>query len=167
MPKDRPKCTAICQGVEADLDDKAAVQNLLTPMFQKIHKGRISIMETVKRTLLYKFTPGELKVVAEEMAAQVEALDVVEAEKKEANDQYKDKIDRHKRLIKEAAHKINTGQEQRLIDCKVAKDHVQNVVRVYRLDTHELVEERAMTKEERQLSLVPGYVPEQDGKAAH
>lgn len=124
-------------------------------------------METVKRTLLYKFSLGELKIVAEEMAAQVEALDVVEAEKKEANDQFKDKIDRHKRLIKEAAHKINTGQEQRLIDCKVEKDHVQNVARVYRLDTYELVEERVMTKEEMQLSLVPGYAPEQDGEAAH
>jgi hypothetical protein len=166
MAKDRTKCTVIYQGTEADIDDKAAVQNLLTPMFQTIHKGA-KFMETVKRTLLYKFTPGELKVVAEEMAAQVEALDMVESDKKEANDQFKDKIERHKRLIKEAARKINTGQEQRLIDCTVDKDHVQNVVRVFRLDTHELVEERAMTKEERQLSLVPGYAPEQDGEAAH
>ncbi len=159
MAKERTKCTVIYQGQEADLDDEAAVQELLTPMFQRITRGGRG-MQTVKRTLLYKLTTSELKVVAEEMAAQVEALDVVEAEKKEANEQFKEKIDRHKRLIKEAAHKINTGQEQRLIDCQVEKEHIQNVVRVYRLDTNELVEERTMTQEERQQFLMPAVEPQ-------
>jgi len=113
------------------------------------------MQQVVKRQLLYKFTGLELKAIAQEMAAHVDSLEQVEAEKKEANDQFKERIDRFKRLIKEAAHKINTGQEQRLIDCQVEKDHVQNVVRVYRLDTNELVEERALTIEERQQFLMP------------
>ena len=107
-------------------------------------------MQTVKRNLLYKFSSLELKVIAQEMAIRVEELDKVEEEKKAVNDGFKAKIDTLKGQIRGAAHKINTGQEQRLIDCRVDKDFATNQVRVVRLDTQEVVEERALTPDERQ-----------------
>ena len=110
-------------------------------------------METIKRQLLYKFTGSELKKISQEMAYTVGELDAVEQEKKDTAAAFKDRMEVLSNKIKDAAHKINSGQEQRLIDCEVVKNFDLNVVRVYRLDTGEIVEERAMTTEERQREL--------------
>jgi hypothetical protein len=171
---DKTKCTVIYQGQEADLDDKAAVTELLTPMFQEIHGGKAPMkseievngkkftampfgegapMNTVKKNLLYQFTEAELKNIGKEMAFTVGELEGVEAEKKDAMAGFKDRMEALSTRIKDAAHKINSGQEQRLIDCEVRKDFARNVVETFRLDTYGLVEERAMTVEERQQEL--------------
>lgn len=110
-------------------------------------------MNTVKKNLLYQFTEPELKKIGQEMAFMVGELEAVEQEKKDVMAGFKDRMDALSTKIKEAAHKINTGQEQRLIDCEVRKDFARNVVEVFRLDTYGLVEERALTVEERQQEL--------------
>lgn len=171
---DKTKCTVIYQGQEADLDDKAAVTELLTPMFQEILGGKnpmkpeITVdgkkftampfgeggpMNTVKKNLLYQFTESELKKIGQEMAFTVGELEDLEQEKKDAMAGFKDRMEALSTRIKDAAHKINTGQEQRLIDCEVRKDFARNVVETFRLDTYGLVEERALTLEERQQEL--------------
>lgn len=115
--------------------------------------GKGAPMNTVKKNLLYQFTEAELKNIGKEIAFTVGELEAVEAEKKDAMAGFKDRIDALGTRIKDAAHKINTGQEQRLIDCEVRKDFARNVVETFRLDTYGLVEERAMTVEERQIEL--------------
>ncbi|TSA09394.1 MAG: hypothetical protein D4R73_07050 [Deltaproteobacteria bacterium] len=110
-------------------------------------------MNTVKKNLLYQFTESELKKIGQEMAFTVGELETLEQEKKDAMAGFKDRMESLGTKIKDAAHKINTGQEQRLIDCEVRKDFTRNIVETFRLDTYGLVEERAMTVEERQQEL--------------
>lgn len=110
-------------------------------------------MNTVKKNLLYQFTEAELKKIGQGMAFMVGELEAVDQEKKDAMAGFKDRMDALGTRIKDAAHKINTGQEERLIDCEVRKDFARNVVETFRLDTYGLVEERALTPEERQQEL--------------
>jgi hypothetical protein len=62
----------------ADLADKAAVEKLLTPMFQEIH-GRRKPMEQAKKQLMCEFTKPELEAISQALAADVDALDKIEA----------------------------------------------------------------------------------------
>jgi len=119
---------------------------------------------TIERQLPVNFTLAELREISKNLAHECVALEGVEAEKKAANEKFKDRIDGHRNRIKDAAKKINTGQENRLVECGVEKDHAHNLIRFVRLDTMETVEERAMTKEERQhhLNLPPqGPAPDE------
>lgn len=45
---------------------------------------------------------------------------------------------------------VRSGKEKRTIQCETRVDYASNAVRIYRLDTGELVSERAMEAEERQ-----------------
>jgi hypothetical protein len=45
---------------------------------------------------------------------------------------------------------VRSGKEKRQIQCETRVDYASNAVRIYRLDTGELVSERAMEAEERQ-----------------
>lgn len=94
----------IYQGKEADLEDEAAVENLLTPMFEEIHQRRNPQM---KYTRQYLFP--ELEPTAIMLASLVGQLETVEAEKKAVNDDYKERIDLLKLQIKSAAKTINEG----------------------------------------------------------
>ena len=111
MTKDRPKCTVIYQGTEADLDDKAAVHNLLTPMFQWIIEGA--------RPMKTQYLFQELEAAAIELAILVGRLEAVEDEKKAATTDFKERIDLLKMQIKNAARTINEGV-LRVADGKVA-----------------------------------------------
>lgn len=136
MSKDRTKCTVMYQGQEADLDDKAAVHNLLTPMFQGIIKGA--------RPMKNQYLFPELEATAIELAILVGRLEAVEDEKKAATTDFKERIDLLKVQIKHAARTINEGV-LRVADGKVAHGKGQPPTGAQ----------------------VPGYVPEQDGEAAH
>lgn len=101
MSKDRTKCTIIYQGQEADIDDEAAVHNLLTPMFQGIIKGA----QPMRNRYLFP----EFESTAIELAILVGRLEQVKDEKKEANADFKEQIDLLEVQIKRAAKIINEG----------------------------------------------------------
>jgi uncharacterized protein (UPF0335 family) len=108
------------------------------------------MLQETKRCLMYHFSQEELKATSVDMAFQIGVLEDLEKEKKEVNEAIKERMDSVKGKIKAAAHRIRTGQEERMVDCSICRDHLSNTIRVYRLDTQELIEERAMTAEERQ-----------------
>jgi hypothetical protein len=118
------------------MDDEKAVQELLTPMFfQETNLGVLPMRP--------KYLFPELEATAIELAILVGRLEQVEDEKKEANADFKERIDLLKFQIKQAAKTINEGV-LRVADGKVASSKGQPTG-----------------------SGVPGYVPEQDGEAAH
>lgn len=131
----RAKCTLIYQGKAAEIDDKAAVQNLLTPMFKQI----LERVKPMKNQYLFP----ELESTAIELAILVARLEQVEDEKKEANADFKERIDLLKMQIKHAARTINEGV-LRVADGKVAQG-----------------------KGQAPGAGVPGDAPKQDGEAAH
>jgi hypothetical protein len=100
---DKTKCTVIYQGWEADLEDKAAVTSLLTPMFEDIIQRRAPVK--MRRQFLFP----ELEPTAIELAYLVGQLEKVEADKKAATEAYKEAIDLLKLQIKAKAKAINEG----------------------------------------------------------
>lgn len=57
---------------------------------------------------------------------------------------------------------INNRSEEREVECRQEIDERAGVLRTYRTDSQELVEERALTKEERE-NLPPAAEPQGDG----
>jgi len=97
---------------------------------------------------------------------ETEKVDMVEAagsayrDLKKAQDdlatvkaQFQSKIKEHEAEISSLFERINTGWEMRSVPCREVKDFVTGSVVVFRDDTQELIEERAMTGEERQPAL--------------
>ena len=101
--RDKTTCTLTYQGQEADLDDKAACEALLTPMFKEIHQRR-NPMKYTRQFLFPEFEPTAI-----ELASLVGQLEAVEAEKKATNDDFKERIELLKLQIKRAAQTINEG----------------------------------------------------------
>jgi hypothetical protein len=78
-----------------------------------------------------------------------------EADLKAVKSQFNARIDKLTAERAEADIKINAGWEFRTVECEVIKEFTTNTARTIRLDTNELVRERALTIEERQQSLIP------------
>ena len=112
-------------------------------------------VQTLFKEVRYKFTQEEMKTIAQEMAEAVSRLDNLEEELQEVRAGFKEKMAKAQKTVKQCAAKIRSGWELRTIECRLEKEFATNTVRIYRQDTGELVEERAMTAEERQLALLP------------
>lgn len=67
--------------------------------------------------------------------------------------QFKSRIDAATAKRNEYSAIINAGCEYKPVDCKLIKDYGVNTITVVRLDTGEIVSERAMSMAERQRGL--------------
>jgi uncharacterized protein (UPF0335 family) len=135
----------------------------LDPEMTKTRKEQpMSEVDTtiITKELEYSFTPDDLLKLGNDMAAAAEQVEALEEEKADFMTGLKDRLGKAQALIKVSGRKIRLGWEMRLIECRQEKDFITNTVRTYRQDTNELVEERAMTIEERQRFLIPETAPE-------
>ena len=112
-------------------------------------------VQVLHKEVRYAFNQGEMDEMAKQMAEAVSQLEGFKEEFKEVKAKFKEGIAKAQNVIRSCASHIRTGWEYRIIECKVEKDFATNAVRVYRHDTGDLVEERAMTGEERQMALAP------------
>ena len=104
--RDKTTCTVIYQGKEADLENEAAVTELLTPMFQEIHQRRNSQMKLTQQFLL-----PELEPTAIQLALLVRQLYGLEEEKAAINKDLKERMDLIKIQIKQASTAITDSLE--------------------------------------------------------
>ncbi len=109
--------------------------------------------EKTKRYLRYTFNDDEKKELAKEMAQAVVERDTATAEMETVKAQFEGRITKAEGEITLNAGKINSGYEMRHIECEVTKDYKKGRVTVVRLDTGELVEDRPMTGEEKQVQI--------------
>ena len=102
-----------------------------------------------------KLTPEEGADIAKELAENHAEIEKIKAEKKTANDDFKSRINVCEVRTGELCEAITTGSVKRPTQCR--EDHIfeTGTVRITRLDTGEVVTERAMLASERQPSL-PG-----------
>jgi hypothetical protein len=113
------------------------------------------IVETkVREWLRYDFSEEELKAFGLEMAQATQKASIVEDEKKAANANFKDRIEKEQLIARTAARHINTGFENRDIDCIKMIDYKKEIVIITRTDTGEVVDERDIRDEERQMRIV-------------
>jgi hypothetical protein len=109
--------------------------------------------EKTKEYLKCPLTEAEMKAQAEKMAQNLSQIAQYEADLKSIKNQIGADIARCQADLGSAVEKFRSGFEMRNVDCEVVKTFELNMVRTYRLDTGELIRERAMTLEERQMML--------------
>ena len=106
--------------------------------------------EKLKRYLRYDFTENELKDLAGEMAQSMGEHEAAKIEMKAIKSQFDSKLKIAQTNVTLTAGKIRTGFEMRSIECTVQKDFKKGKVIVTRDDLFEIIEDRAMTAEEKQ-----------------
>lgn len=109
--------------------------------------------KTVSEYLKHHFTAEERLKLSEQLSQAVMERSAAEEELQTVKADFKSRITRAEATIADCARKINTGYEMRSVECELVKDFATNTVRYRRLDTGEIVRERAMTAVERQRSL--------------
>lgn len=109
-------------------------------------------VETVKN-LKCVLSPDEVRVYGQDLAKENASRDESEERKKEIDAQLKAEIESHSTKALSLARKINNGYEYRDVKCHELKDYRRGIVTIMRQDTNEIVSERAMTAEERQVKI--------------
>ena len=108
----------------------------------------------VKEWLRYDFKPEELQKMGLSMAQAQQQADIAEDEFKSVKSRFKDRIEKHQLVVRENSRHISTGFEMRDIDCEKMIDYKKGIVTFTRQDTGEVVEERDIRDEERQMKIV-------------
>jgi uncharacterized protein (UPF0335 family) len=117
--------------------------------------------KTVTRQLYVQLTDSELTEKGEELATITRRIRELEDEKKSIVKTMGEAIKEQQGTANYVADVIKSGAQLRPVKCAVAASGVEpGKAVVTRLDTHEVVEVRPMTDEERQEELEFGSEPE-------
>jgi hypothetical protein len=109
--------------------------------------------EIVKEYLKCMLTQAQLKEQAEKMADNLSQIAQYEADLKSIKRQIEADIAKCQSELTSAHERYRSRFEMKNVDCEVRKNFETNTVTVIRTDTGEVVRERALTAEERQLML--------------
>jgi len=109
----------------------------------------------IKEYLKCHLTEKEKTELSAKIAKAISDRSSAEAKLKEVNASIKAQIAQLDAEISEKALQINNGYEYRNVECQMDKDYRLGTVTITRLDTDEVIRERPMTAEERQMEL-PG-----------
>ena len=104
------------------------------------------------RFLPVTLSKDELAIKADELARGFERLKTLEAEKKDANADFKMRIEIQKSEVARLSGVVSSKSEMREVECRTRKNYELGVVETVRVDTDEVVETRAMDVAERQAS---------------
>ena len=105
------------------------------------------------RMLKTAFTESEKVEMVEEAGSAYRDLKKAKDDLDTVKSQFQSKIKEHEAEIASLFERINTGWEMRSVPCREVKDFSTGSIVVFRDDTQEAIEERAMTAEERQPAL--------------
>lgn len=109
--------------------------------------------EKTTELVKYTFTREEKEGLADELSRAVNELMGLQDDQKAVAAQFKSQITAKEAGIKSLSEKHRSGYEMRRVDCEVNMDYTAGMVRTFQIDTGELVKERVMTVQERQLEL--------------
>jgi hypothetical protein len=110
--------------------------------------------DSEKRMLSVKLTNAEHIDRGVEQAETYKAYCRVEAEKKEANEGFKEQLDAGRKELSRLSQICKTGYEQRLIECRWVDDFDHNVRYLIRQDDGQVVDEQAIPSSDRQQELL-------------
>jgi hypothetical protein len=152
------------EGIEVPEDYWNEKIRILKSYDLKIIEGdkpmEIQETKTVK-ILKVMFSEKEKVDMAGQIANSIRNLNRVEDELASISAEYRSEIKKYQIEIKTTAQKLNTGWEMRSIPCIEKKDYDNGSIQIFRNDTQEMIEERAMTAEERQMT----FFDENESKA--
>jgi hypothetical protein len=113
----------------------------------------LGCQKRVMRSLPVRLTAPEIQERSQAMAGAVLNIYDLDDELALIKDDFKTRRKSYEAIVREHAQTLKRGWEERPVGCGLNKDFARNVVRMFRLDTGEMVEERAISKEERQREL--------------
>jgi uncharacterized FlaG/YvyC family protein len=117
----------------------------------------------IKEYLKCQLTEKEKTELSAKIAKAISDRASAEAKLKEVSASIKAQIAQLDAEISEKALQINNGYEYRNVECRMDKDYRLGSVTITRVDTGEVIRERPMTAEERQMEL-PGNKKEKQAK---
>lgn len=101
------------------------------------------------RDLKVKLTDAEWRSYVDAWAREQSKAHETMAEKAEVMSKFKARIETHDNLMNDLGEKVRSHEETRAVECFEKHDEQRFVVELYRNDTGELVETRAMNAAER------------------
>lgn len=107
--------------------------------------------KTITRNLKCELTEGELLAYGKEMAEEEKKVEEAEEEKATVTKALGERIKYHSQMARNKAKLINNGYEYREVACDQTFDYPRGLVTITRKDTGDVIEERAMTADERQV----------------
>jgi hypothetical protein len=113
-------------------------------------------VKKVMRILKVLFTVKQRLEMGEQMANAIRNTKQAQDEAKSVKAQYDGKIKQFDAEISNISERLNSGWEMKPVDCEETRDYRTGSAIVRRVDTQEIIEERALTWEERQMPLFPG-----------
>jgi hypothetical protein len=109
--------------------------------------------EDLERSLKVNFTEKERFQLGSQLGEALRRLKSTQNDLAAVSAQYKSDIKQIDAEIGSLAERLNSGWEMRKVKCVRIKDYNVGMIQIKRLDTLEIVEERAMDAEERQMGL--------------
>lgn len=107
---------------------------------------------TVTENLKVDLTPEEILAASREMARAVDELHDLEQQRKAAVETYKARIAQATAQVQVNSVLVRNGYEFRKVEVRCTLDYDRTWVTSVRLDTGEVVESRAMTPDEKQMT---------------
>jgi hypothetical protein len=107
----------------------------------------------IKTYIRHYFNDQERLDISNKMSEAFIEKSTLEADLKTVQSQFKSRIQEAMGQIGTLAQKLNSGWEMREIQCRVIKDYNEGVVRFESIETDEIVDERPMTLDERQMKI--------------
>lgn len=103
----------------------------------------------VTRMLPVALTHDEQRELIQQQYVAEADIEAAGVERKDLGRKLNRRVDDNRKKIAEIKRVIASGRQDREVECEETLDYQAGQVRVHRLDTGELVEERELTQEER------------------
>ena len=103
--------------------------------------------------LMCKLTPEEISQASDDLARHLDEHEAVENELAALKSQFKGKLELAQANINTKKRLVRDKREMRYVDVEVVSDYTECTIRITRLDTGEIVEDRKMTGDEKQLKI--------------
>lgn len=106
--------------------------------------------DDVQRVLPVKMTPDERDEMGRKLSQAWDDYELIEDDKKKATGCFTKQLREKRAEISKFSRLLKTGHDLRVVRCRWIEDFKHNVKRLVRQDSGDVVEEIALTAEERQ-----------------
>lgn len=113
----------------------------------------MSSEEDIQRIVPVRLSSDERDTKGRELAQAFDDYEVLEEQKKEAGKNFTKQMRDKRAVISQLSRVVKVGLEPRVVVCRWVEDFPHNVKRLVRQDNGEVVEQRPLSAEERQLRM--------------
>ena len=107
----------------------------------------------VRKYVRHYFTDEEKLDVSNKISEAIISKSRLEGDLKTVQSQFRSRITEASAEISGLAQKLNAGWEMQEVECRIVRDFDEGIVRFVSIETDEVVEERPMSIDERQMRL--------------